>query len=135
MIPLASSKKPKDENQTSCTAGSLAAKNSSSNKEREVQEVQFPKSNQTGETTHTRITVKYNCGFPNNLFIRGEGISGLSWDKGTAMKNVKADEWIWETDKPFTKAQFKIVLNDRQYESGENHPANCGKSMTYTPKF
>ena len=136
MIPLAGSKKPKDENQTSCTAGSLAAKNSCSSKEREVQEIQFSKSCcHTAGATLTRITVKYNCGFPNNLFIRGEGMPGLSWDRGIAMKNVKADEWLWETDKCFEKIQFKIILNDRVYEQGPNHAIECSKTGVFSPKF
>ena len=90
--------------------------------------------NSTGKTV-TKITVKYNCGFPNNLFIRGEGIQGLNWEKGVALKNVKADEWTWETDKPFNKAKFKILLNDMHYENGENHIPDCGKQITCTPKF
>ena len=83
----------------------------------------------------TKIIIKYNCGFPNNLFIRGEGLSGLNWDRGVAMKNVKSDEWMWETDKPFNKAQFKILLNDRVYEQGPNHSIECGKTGIFAPKF
>lgn len=83
----------------------------------------------------TKIIVKCNCGFPNNLFIRGEGIAELGWERGIAMKNINTDEWIWETDKPFTKVQFKIMLNDRQYEVGENHILEYGSQITLTPKF
>src|ERR1700730_14510198 len=56
------------------------------------------------QSKFTKIVVKCNCGFPNNLYLRGEGISGLSWDKGVLMKCAKSDEWIWETDKPFGNA-------------------------------
>ncbi len=87
------------------------------------------------QKNHTKIVVKCNCGFPHNLFIRGEGISGLSWDKGVAMKNVKADEWEWITDKSFSNAKFKIVLDDRQFERGENHPVECGKQVVLSPQF
>lgn len=83
----------------------------------------------------TKIVVKCNCGFPNNLYIRGEGIKGLSWEKGTLMHCTKSDEWVWETDAPFSHGEVKIVLNDKQYELGENHEVDCGSSINFTPKF
>ncbi len=83
----------------------------------------------------TRILVNFDCGFSNSLYLRGEGISGLSWDKGIPLKNVKADQWIFETDKPFSKAQFKILLNDKQYEAGDNHKVDCGSNIAFIPKF
>src|SRR6185295_4009827 len=64
----------------------------------------------------TRIVVKCNCGFPNNLFLRGEGIDGLSWQRGVQLKNTKPDEWIWETSEQFKKGKIKVMLNDRVYE-------------------
>lgn len=52
------------------------------------------------------------------------------------MKNVKADEWIWETSKPFsTKVKFKVLLNDKEYEAGDNHTLECGKSIICVPEF
>lgn len=85
---------------------------------------------------HTKIVIKFNCGFSNNLYIRGEGVQGLSWDKGTLMKCTKEDEWVWETNTPFNKkAQIKVLINDSQYELGENHTIDCGKSFTISPKF
>lgn len=82
----------------------------------------------------TRIIIHYDVGFPNSLYIRGEG-SELSWEKGLLLKNVKSDEWIWETTKPFTTCQFKILINDSEYELGENHLLTYGASVHYTPKF
>lgn len=87
------------------------------------------------KTQTTRILVNFDCGFSNSLFVRGEGISGLSWDKGTPLKNVKADQWVFETDKPFAKAQIKILLNDKQYEAGDNHKVDCGSNVVFRPKF
>lgn len=83
----------------------------------------------------TKIVVKFNCGFTNTLSIRGEGLKSLSWNKGCPMKNVKADEWCWETDENFKQAQFKVLINDKQYELGENHTIECGKSIIFAPKF
>ncbi len=86
-------------------------------------------------TGQTKVRVKCNCGFGHNLFIRGEGIPGLSWNKGVAMKNVKADEWEWVCERPFAKAQIKVLVDDRQYERGENHPIECGKQVVLSPQF
>lgn len=82
----------------------------------------------------TRIIIKYDVGFNNTLFLRGKG-ANLSWDKGVSLKNVKNDEWIWETDTPFTTGEFKVLINDKHYEIGENHPLTCGANIHYTPKF
>ena len=94
-----------------------------------------PTRSKSVQTKTTTIVVKCNCGFPNNLFVRGEGVNGLSWNRGAPMKNVKADEWVWETSQQFNRAQFKILLNDKQYEVGENHTMECGVSIRITPKF
>jgi hypothetical protein len=91
--------------------------------------------NHATSSKHTKIVVKCNCGFSNNLYLRGEGVKGLSWDKGTLMKCTKADEWVWETDTPFNHAQIKVLINDKEYELGENHDVDCGKSVSYAPRF
>lgn len=82
----------------------------------------------------TRITIKYDVGFHNQLFIRGKG-ANLSWDKGQPLKNIKHDEWLWETDANFTSCEFKILINDRVYENGANHHLNAGSTLLYTPHF
>lgn len=82
----------------------------------------------------TRIIVKYDVGFNNSIYLRGDG-ADLSWERGIMLKNVKSDEWIWETNIPFTKCEFKVLINDRQYELGENHRLQCGTSFEYTPNF
>lgn len=83
---------------------------------------------------NTRIIVKYDVGFNNSIYLRGDG-ADLSWERGIMLKNVKSDEWIWETNVPFTKCEFKVLINDRQYELGENHRLQCGTSFEYTPSF
>lgn len=82
----------------------------------------------------TRVIVKFDTGFSNQLYIRGKG-ANLSWDKGIPLKNVKADEWVWETDAPFTTCEFKVLINDKYYETGENHPLHAGANVLYTPRF
>lgn len=82
----------------------------------------------------TRIIVKYDVGFNNSVYLRGEG-ADLSWDRGILLKNIRADEWLWETNILFSKCEFKVLINDRQYELGENHHLQCGTSFEYTPSF
>src|SRR5262245_18623488 len=40
----------------------------------------------------TTITARYDVGFGNSLFIRGEG-PGLSWDQGITMECLGNDLW------------------------------------------
>lgn len=82
----------------------------------------------------TTVIVKYDVGFNNSVYLRGEG-ADLSWERGIMLKNTKADEWVWETNSSFTKCEFKVLINDRQYELGENHKLVCGTSFEYVPSF
>jgi hypothetical protein len=82
----------------------------------------------------TKIVIKYDVGFNNALFLRGEG-NNLSWDKGVLLQNISPDEWMWETEAPFTSLEFKVLLNDTHYEAGENHHLSCGATIHYTPNF
>lgn len=90
-------------------------------------------SEKKGGTT-TRVTVKFDVGFGNALYIRGKG-ANLNWNKGIMMRNVKPDEWQWEIDLPFNACEFKVLINDREYELGDNHPLIAGSAIQYTPKF
>lgn len=84
--------------------------------------------------TRTRVLVKYDVGFKNHLYIRGSG-AGLSWERGLPLKNIGRDEWVWETQIPFTACEFKVLINDQHYEHGENHRIASGKAFEYTPRF
>lgn len=84
--------------------------------------------------TRTRITIKFDVGFNNTLFIRGN-FASLNWNKGVPMKNVKADEWVWESDKIFPAGEFKVLINDTVFEVGPNHQIQCGTSTQFSPKF
>lgn len=89
---------------------------------------------QEAHPAKTRILVKYDCGFSNALYIRGSG-ANLNWNKGQMLKNIAADEWVWETAAPFKECEFKVLLNDSIYESGDNHRLAPGMAIQYTPKF
>ena len=116
--------------------------NLSSNTNTSDQQKLFPKTETKKTITQaqgdkkgsTRITIKYDVGFANALYIRGKG-ANLSWDRGVQLKNTKPDEWVWETDSTFNKGEFKVLINDKHYENGENHTLTPGTNVTYTPKF
>lgn len=110
-----------------------AARSSAASKQKKPV-TKTPKTTSTNKK-RTKVVVKCNCGFSNSLYLRGEGIKGLSWEKGTLMNCTKADEWVWETDKSFSHAEIKVLLNDKEYELGENHDVTCGKSVRITPTF
>ena len=82
----------------------------------------------------TKITIKYDVGFPNQLYIRGKG-ANLSWEKGQALRNTKNDEWVWENESTFSQCEFKVLINDKQYETGENHHITPGSTVIYSPRF
>lgn len=83
----------------------------------------------------TRVVVQVDADFPNEIYLRGEGLSNLSWEKGVEMKHEKPDEWVFETDELFSTGSFKVLINDQTYELGENHPLYPGASMRVNPKF
>ena len=82
----------------------------------------------------TTITAKYDVGFGNALFVRGEG-PGLSWEKGLAMENVGSDLWrivLAESARAYT---FKFLINDSTWSAGPDFTAACGTNVTLTPEF
>lgn len=86
------------------------------------------------ETKLTRIIINYDVGFNNSLYIRGQG-ANLNWEKGIQLKNTKSDEWVWETECAFANAEFKILINDKTFETGPNHSLQYGSKITYKPQF
>jgi hypothetical protein len=82
----------------------------------------------------TSVLIRYDAGFPNQLYIRGTG-ANLSWERGIPLKNLGTDQWIWETDLPLTHCEFKVLINDQIFESGENHTLKEGTHIQYTPRF
>lgn len=86
------------------------------------------------QTKKSRVIVKFDVGFHNFLTIRGNG-GGLSWEQGTPLRNTDFDEWIWETNAPINTLEFKVLINDNLYETGNNHVLKEGKTVNYTPSF
>jgi hypothetical protein len=106
-------------------------------KENQAQKVSHPLSpsqSTTQKRSATSVTIKVDCGFGNELYIRGDG-AGLSWSRGVKLRNIDANTWVWESDRPFTQSYFKVLINDEAYENGENHFIKHGSQIVYTPSF
>jgi len=82
----------------------------------------------------TRVVIHCDVEFNNSIFIRGSG-ANLNWDKGIMLHNTRSDEWVWETDQSFNSCEFKVLINDSQYEQGDNHTLTCENCLEYTPCF
>lgn len=82
----------------------------------------------------TEITVKFDTGLGNQLFIRGSG-PGLSWERGIPLRNVGNDLWVFQTEGDFEQFEYKILLNDKQWEEGENRTAQIGEEIEILAKF
>ncbi len=80
------------------------------------------------------IQIKYTAPEGRTPFVRGEGV-GLNWQSGTKMTQVGPDTWELRVQGFFESGSYKIVLDDRDWESGENHLMISGKTVEHTPQF
>ena len=87
------------------------------------------------ESTVTVMVAKYDVGFGNSLYIRGEG-AGLSWETGILMENVGNDVWVWTTSEIADEdLAFKFLVNDEIWSAGDNLSAAVGETTTLYPCF
>lgn len=82
----------------------------------------------------TRVVAKVDAGFGNQVFIRGNS-TGLTWDSGTLMKNVSADEWVWESTVVTSEVEFKVLINDSVWSVGANGVVFPGATVVFEPVF
>lgn len=82
----------------------------------------------------TTVIARYDAGFGNQLFLRGSG-GGLSWDQGVLMENTQADEWVWETTSASGELEFKVLLNDTEWSTGQNGIVFAGATVVFEPVF
>jgi hypothetical protein len=75
-----------------------------------------------------RIAINYKCNEDEKLFIRGTG-PNMSWGPGIEMQREGADRWIYESTEPFETFEFKLALNDKFWEAGDNHTVESGKPV------
>jgi hypothetical protein len=92
------------------------------------------KTSQPTKTPVTQIIARVDIGYGNELFIRGEG-AGLSWDKGTALQCVGANEWAFSTKAAKTGVVFKFLINDSHWADGEDVTVPAGGTSITAPSF
>lgn len=82
----------------------------------------------------TTITALIDVGYGNALFLRGEG-PGLSWDQGVPLTCVEGGKWSVSLPESSHPVVCKFLLNDQEYNLGDNYTVAPGTSITITPVF
>lgn len=87
------------------------------------------------EVKHTVIQIRYNCGWGNTLSLRGD-IMPLSWERGIRCDCVAPDLWLCVLERPTDGSiEFKTLMNDTVWETGENHRVTVHENIIIEPKF
>lgn len=81
----------------------------------------------------TIIDVKYDVGFGNALFLRGQG-GGLTWEQGVPLVCVDGKTWRWsgKVKDPLT---FKLLVNDKIWSAGNDLTVKPGQKLEVKPVF
>ena len=82
--------------------------------------------------SETQIIAQIDVGFGNHLTIRGSG-AGLNWSSGENMMFCDG-VWFWKTSSK-EGFEFKVLLNDKIWQLGENLIAKAGQKVAFTPQF
>jgi hypothetical protein len=75
-----------------------------------------------------RIIVRYQGNPGDRLFLHGTGPGMQGWQRGIEMRREN-NLWVYESREPFERFEFKVMLNDQQWETGENHTIATGKPV------
>jgi len=86
--------------------------------------------------TITTIRVHYNVGYGNNMYLRG-GDYPLWWSSGRKMLNVSSDVWVYEMERydAGETFEFKPLINDSRWSSGNNFTGVGGQTIDIYPTF
>lgn len=86
--------------------------------------------------TVTTIRVHYDVGYGNTMYLRGNSYS-LWWDEGRSMLNVAPDLWVYEIERiPEGEIfEFKPLINDSLWSSGNNFIGRGGETIDIYPEF
>lgn len=84
----------------------------------------------------TPIRVHYNVGLGNRITARGD-TDPFRWDCGLEAQNAEADVWelLLEKVPAGQTFQFKPLINDATYSSGENYVGTGGQALDIYPAF
>lgn len=83
----------------------------------------------------TKVIIHYDAGFGNSISIRGNTLP-LNWEFGQKCENVNANTWQFVMERPVGGSiEFKVLLNDSTWESGDNHVVQAGDTIEIWPSF
>lgn len=90
----------------------------------------------TTPSISTYITVKFDTKFKNFLSICGNG-PNMSWEieKAIPLRCIGKDTWIYETNTPFEKFEYKLLFNNKTWEKGPNHFVHRDNPVEIAPIF
>lgn len=80
----------------------------------------------------TAITVKSKVPFGHSLTIRGQG-GDLDWSKGKALEKIDDETYVYRMQGLTGKVEYKILLDDAQWEGGANRTLEAEKSQEVVP--
>ena len=84
----------------------------------------------------TPIRVHYNVGPGNRSTVRGD-TDPIQWDRGIDARNTAADVWQVQLERITTGQtfQFKPLINDTTYSTGDNYVGTGGQTLDICPAF
>ena len=84
----------------------------------------------------TPIRVHYNVGLGNRMTARGD-TDPFRWDSGLEAHYAEADVWELQLERvPAGQTfQFKPLINDLTYSTGENYVGTGGQTLDIYPVF
>jgi hypothetical protein len=82
------------------------------------------------------IRVHYNVGLGNRISVRGD-TDPFRWDCGIDARNTASDVWEFQLKRiPAGRTfQFKPLINDTTYSTGDNYVVTGGKTLDIYPVF
>jgi hypothetical protein len=89
-----------------------------------------------GRSELTPIRVHYNVGMGNRITVRGD-TDPFGWDCGIDAQNEAADVWEFKLEQvPAGQTfQFKPLINDTTYSTGDNYVGTGGQTLDIYPAF
>jgi hypothetical protein len=82
------------------------------------------------------IRVHYNVGLGNRITVRGD-TDPFRWDRGIDARNTAADVWEFQLERiPAGQTfQFKPLINDTTYSTGDNYVGTGRQTLDVYPTF
>lgn len=83
----------------------------------------------------TTIRIRFNCGWGNALYLRGD-TAPLNWERGIRCDCAGENLWQSILERPSGgRIEFKALVNDTVWETGENHCVIAYESIEIAPVF